>query len=161
MLMMRLLNLVLNGVKTMGKRHEAALKAKPILQKGAQTLSGAEALQIKKIYPQWKNLVKLGSVESEPGFKFLFGDDLYSCIHENPKFQADWIPGQGTESEYTRIDETHAGTIDDPIPYEGNMALQNGKYYSQDGVKYLCTRDTVNPVHHALADLVGLYVEVA
>ena len=67
----------------------------------------------------------------------------------------------GTESLYERIDETHDGTFDDPIPYSGNMALEAGKYYSQDGVIYLCTRDTVNPVYNALADLVGLYVELA
>lgn len=54
----------------------------------------------------------------------------------------------------------HAGTADDPIPYEGNMALESGKYYSQDGVVYRCTRDTGNPVFHALSELVGLYVEV-
>ena len=72
--------------------------------------------------------------------------------------QADWVPGEGTESLYTHIDETHAGTLTDPIPYYGNMALEAGKYYSQGGVIYLCTRDTVNPVYSGLADLVGLYV---
>jgi hypothetical protein len=41
------------------------------------------------------------------------------------------------------------------------MALENGKHYEQDGVVYICTRDTVNPVYSALKDLVGLYVEVA
>ena len=46
----------------------------------------------------------------------------------------------------------------DPIPYNGNMALEAGKYYSQSGAVYLCTRDTVNPVYSGLADLVGLYV---
>ena len=39
------------------------------------------------------------------------------------------------------------------------MALEAGKYYSQSGAVYLCTRDTVNPVYSDLADLVGLYVE--
>lgn len=34
------------------------------------------------------------------------------------------------------------------------------KYYTQNGALYLCNRDTVNPVYHALADLVGIYVEV-
>jgi hypothetical protein len=62
---------------------------------------------------------------------------------------------------YTRIDETHDGSEYDPIPYEGNMVLENGKYYMQDDVIYLCTRDTGNPVYNALADLVGLYVEIA
>lgn len=61
---------------------------------------------------------------------------------------------------FERIDETHDGTKYDPIPYDGNMALTAGLYYVQDGVTYLCNRDTGNPVYHALAELVGLYVDV-
>ena len=38
--------------------------------------------------------------------------------------------------------------------------LESGKYYLQDYVIYRCTRDTINPVYNALADLVGIYVEV-
>lgn len=41
------------------------------------------------------------------------------------------------------------------------MELEEEKYYSQDGVTYLCTRDTGIPVYNPLADLVGIYVEVA
>ena len=41
------------------------------------------------------------------------------------------------------------------------MELTAGLYYTQDGVKYICTRDSGNPVYHALKDLVGLYVEIA
>lgn len=69
-------------------------------------------------------------------------------------------PGQGTESLYERIDETHEGTQEDPIPYDGNMELIEGKIYSQKGVKYLCTRSTGAPVYHALADLAGIYVQI-
>lgn len=32
--------------------------------------------------------------------------------------------------------------------------------YSQDGVTYLCNRDTVNPVYNPLRELVGIYVGV-
>lgn len=35
------------------------------------------------------------------------------------------------------------------------------KFEKEFKVVYLCTRDTVNPVYNDLADLVGLYVEVA
>lgn len=70
-----------------------------------------------------------------------------------------YVPGMGTESLFERIDEQHDGSKYDPIPYIGNMALESGKYYSQDGVVYLCTRDTGTAVYNALADLVGLYVE--
>ncbi len=85
---------------------------------------------------------------------------LYKCRNANPVFQANWIPGVGTESLYERIDETHAGTAGDPIPYDGNMRLENGKYYIQIDVIYLCNRDSGNPVYHALSELVGIYVEV-
>ena len=95
------------------------------------------------------------------GYKFVHDGKLYKCVNANPTFQADWVPGVGTESLYVRIDETHAGTLEDPIPYEGNMALVSGLYYSQSGVTYRCFRDTGNPVYHALSALVGLYVEVA
>jgi glycosyltransferase EpsD len=71
-----------------------------------------------------------------------------------------YVPGVGTESLFARIDEAHVGTEDDPIPYSGNMALENGKYYTEGGKVYRCTRDTVNPVYNSLSALVGLYVEV-
>lgn len=73
-----------------------------------------------------------------------------------------WAPGEtGTESLWEEICETHDGTKYDPIPYNSNMALQNGLYYTQGGVLYRCTRDTGNPVYHAMSELVGIYVEVA
>ena len=115
------------------------------------------ALRMAEFYPEWKDLI--GTTVDKAGFKFTHGGALYKTIPEQHTFQADWAPGEGTESIYTRIDESHAGTLSDPIPYSGNMALEAGKYYSQSGAVYLCTRDTVNPVYSDLADLVGLYVE--
>ena len=60
---------------------------------------------------------------------------------------------------WTAIDEG-LGDKYDPIPYSGNMELGAGKYYTQDGVLYKCTTGTGQPVYHALAELVGIYVEV-
>lgn len=118
-----------------------------------ESATDEQALKVHSLYPAWK-----------PGMDYRAGDRLqhrgvlYKVIQAHTS-QADWVPGEGTESIYARIDETHAGTLTDPIPYSGNMALEAGKYYSQSGAVYLCTRDTVNPVYSALADLVGLYVE--
>lgn len=147
----------------MSKWTNEALRMQPYIQKGIQSLSDADALEIKTVYPTWKECVDLGQIDTngETGYKFTYGDDLYSCVNANPTFQADWIPGIETAALYTRIDETHAGTYEDPIPYEGNMILEAGKYYSQDGVIYLCTRDSGIALTHALKDLVGHYVEVA
>lgn len=115
------------------------------------------ALRMIEFYPEWNGLI--GQTVDKAGFRFTCGGKLYKTIPDNHTFQADWVPGTGTESLYTRIDETHDGTLADPIPYDGNMALESGKYYVQDGVIYHCSRDTINPVYNALADLVGIYVE--
>lgn len=116
------------------------------------------ALRMVDFYPEWNSLI--GQTVDKAGFRFTYGGKLYKTIPANHTFQADWVPGAGTESLYTRIDESHEGTPDDPVPYEGNMALTAGLYYIQDYAIYKCTRDTVNPVYNSLADLVGLYVEV-
>ena len=68
-------------------------------------------------------------------------------------------PSIYTASLYTEINETQAGTLDDPIPYNNNMALEAGKYYVQGGATYRCTRSTEIPVYADLKDLVGIYVE--
>ena len=138
-----------------------ALMYRKHIQAAVQSLPVESAIEVKTLYPTWEELVKLGQVESEVGYKFVHEDNLYVCVHANPTFQADWVPGNGTEALYTRIDESHAGTEEDPIPYEGNMVLEKGKCYIQDGVVYQCVRDTINPVYHALKDLLGLYLILA
>lgn len=136
-----------------------AYRAAIVAGSNAVERSDADALAVKDIYPTWEDLI--GQTVDKAGFKFTYGGDLYKTIPASHTFAAEWVPGVGTESLYTRIDEAHAGTLDDPIPYEGNMELTEGLYYSQGGVVYRCTRSTGQPVHHALSELVGLYVEVA
>ena len=115
------------------------------------------ALRMVEFYPEWADLI--GKTVDKAEYKFQHNGKLYKTIPASHTFQADWIPGAGTESIYTRIDEVHAGTLADPIPYDGNMELKAGLYYTQSGVTYLCNRDTINPVYNALVDLVGVYVE--
>ena len=117
----------------------------------------AEALKVKGIYPVWQDLIS--KTADKAGFKFTYNGDLFKTIPANHTFAAEWVPGVGTESLYTRIDEAHAGTLADPIPYNGNMELVEGMYYSQDGELYRCFRSTGAPVYNTLNDLVGIYVE--
>ena len=120
--------------------------------------SDVDALTVKGIYPLWDNMI--GKTVGKAGFRFAYEGKLYKTIPANHTFAAEWVPGVGTESLYTCIDDQHTGTLDDPIPYEGNMELTEGLYYSQNGVTYRCTRNSEQPVYHALSELVGLYVEV-
>lgn len=133
-------------------RYRAAIEA----GSNAVERTDKDALAVRGIYPTWKQMI--GKTAEKAGFKFTYGSDLYKTIPANHTFAAEWVPGVGTESLYTRIDEDHAGTKDDPIPYSGNMELVEGMYYSQNGTVYLCTRSTGQPVYHDLSALVGVYV---
>lgn len=114
----------------------------------------ATAYRMREFYPEWAE-----GQSYTVGHKLLYGGSLYKVTQAHTS-QAGWKPGVGTESLFTRIDETHDGTKYDPIPYNGNMELFAGKYYSQSGQTYHCTRDTGTAVFHPLAELVGIYVEV-
>lgn len=124
------------------------------------TVDDQTALRMREYYPDFDELVKRKFTAKDADYKFRYGDTLYKTAQPNIAFVAHYPPGVGTESMYARIDETHDGSEYDPIPYDGNMALENGKYYMQGDVIYLCTRDTGNPVYNALAELVGVYVEI-
>ena len=112
----------------------------------------ATALRMVAYYPEWT-----AGTAYAVGDRLVYNGDLYKVLQAHTS-QGTWLPGTGTESLYTRIDEQHDGTKYDPIPYSGNMTLEAGKYYSQSGKTYLCNRDTGNPVYHTLAELAGLYV---
>ena len=111
------------------------------------------AVRMTEFYPEWA----IGQAYTA-GYKVQYGGKLWRCIQAHTS-QDSWAPSTDTASLWERIDETHTGDQYDPIPYEGNMALTAGLYYTQNGVTYLCTRDTINPVYNALGELVGLYVE--
>ena len=120
------------------------------------TVDDNTALRMKDFYPTFESVI--GQTVRQ-GFKFTHGGKLWRTEQQEMTIQEHYAPGTGTESLYSEICESHAGTLEDPIPYSGNMALESGKYYSQDNKVYRCIRDTGNPVYNALSELVGLYVE--
>lgn len=138
---------------------ERATEVRIQTEAAAQLLPDEDALLAKALYPKWSDLVDSGKSVTQ-GFRFVMGNQLYKTAQPEHTFTETYVPGSdGTESLFTKINETNAGSIEDPIPYDGNMELLEGLYYSQDNIVYRCTRDTGIAVYHALADLVGLYVE--
>lgn len=153
------------AIEEAAARYEAKEKKRPLSLEEVQemmikqqintlTVDDATALRMIAFYPVWT-----AGVAYPAGHKIQYNGELYKVLQAHTS-QDNWLPGSGTESLYTRIDEQHDGSKYDPIPYSGNMALSNGLYYTQGGVLYLCNRDTGNPVYHDLSALVGRYVEV-
>ena len=65
------------------------------------------------------------------------------------------IPGEESEGETTTL----TGTIDDPIPFSNGMEVFADKYYTYEGVLYLCIRDSGQALYNTPSELVGIYFE--
>lgn len=156
-------NLEKNGVPF---EKNAVLNASVMVARvSAQALNDGEAIKAKAIYSTWEELVFDGYVAAEPGYKFTHEENLYKTINANQRFQAEWIPGQGTESIFTRIDEIHAGTLKDPIPAAANMEYAKGLYYIEDGQIYRMIREGMEDGEKIVlqflpSEMVGQYFEL-
>lgn len=139
---------------------ERALQLRPVIEQASQSLEDAVALTAVELFPQWEQLV-MERLTVKKGFRFQHEGKLYRVEQPTYTFVSTYVPGTtGTESLFSKVDETHAGTVEDPIPYEKNMEIYEGLYYSQNGVVYLCIRSSGQPLYHDLSALVGNYVEV-
>lgn len=119
-------------------------------------LTDNEALSVKDFYPTWQS--KIGK-NVEVGYKLLYNDNLWRVIQTH-MVQEIYSPGISTAALYEVINYQHEGTMEDPIPYIPPMEIFNGKYYVQNDILYLCTRDSGTALSHDLSALVGVYVEL-
>lgn len=134
-----------------------AAMLKMALKQARAITDDQEALSVQCLYKEWDKQI---GKQLNVGEYIQHEGKLYRVLQAHTA-QSTWAPGNGTESIFVVIDKEHAGTLEDPIPYDGNMELFNGKYYSQNEIVYLCIRDSGTPLYHDLSSLVGLYVEEA
>ena len=133
---------------------DLARRLRPYIEKAAQSLSDADALRAAALYAPWKP-----DTEYTMDYKVNREGRVYKAIQTH-KSMIGWEP-ENAPALWAEINESNKGTIEDPIPYNNNMALENGLYYAQHGTIYKCIRDSVVPVYNDLSALVGLYVEKA
>jgi hypothetical protein len=138
---------------------ERALQLRPILEMAAQSLEDSIALTAVEFFPNWEKLVK-DAAEVKKGFRFQYMNKLYRVEQPVYVFVEHYIPGSvGTESIFSIVDESHSGSVNDPIHYEINMEIYNGLYYIENDIIYLCIRDSGIALQHNLSSLIGVYVE--
>lgn len=133
---------------------DVVAKIKNLLRDKVAEQTDEEALENIELFPTWQSRI---GVQVEQGERLYYDDKLYK-VQQTHIPQEDWRP-DATASLYVQVVADDAGTIDNPIAYDVNTELVEGKYYTEEGVKYLCVRALAQSVWH-LADLVGNYVEV-
>lgn len=125
---------------------------------GRTDITDEEALKRPLLVYSWDTYMgkslAAGQVVSHDGKLWRVRQDVAAVLDNQP-------PSLATAALYEVIEVEPAGTQDDPIQYTPPMEIFNGKYYTQGGVLYKCTRDSGQALTHNLSDLVGLYVESA
>lgn len=155
---------VIDQVKRLQRTSE--LIQQNIQEMNSLALSAADALAVQSWYPilyETENYMEGDTITMNA--KVQYDGKLYAArqTHTITRVYAPSLDTAALWVEVTEdyVDGKETGTLENPIAYTGNMILEEGKYYEQNEIVYLCTRDSGNPVYHDLQYLVGLYVEVA
>ena len=137
-----------------------------VAQLQAQSLTDAQAITVKAIYPAWSP----DGVQYPVDYKVLQDDVLYKCLQEHTS-QENWAPGVAP-SLWTAVETgEHAGTLEDPIPVPETVTTagfeyEKGKYYSEGGAVYLMDRQGMDAgdkitLYFAPSALIGQYFVLA
>ena len=136
-----------DSVKAIREKREAEAKAEAMNAQAqiavmafcatATTITDAQALQMPDLFPVWEDLLAAGN-KLEENTVLRDGSTLYRVVqsggvtpqeHQPP-------PGVGMLAVYRPIDQEHAGTLDDPIPWVYGMDCHAGTYFSYNGHIY-------------------------
>ena len=101
---------------------ERARALRPYIVKASASLTDADAVKAMELYDRWA-----AGMAVEVNDRLVYADRLYRVTQAHTT-QEGWEPDKVT-ALFTVIDETHAGTQEDPIPAAKGMEYTYGLYY--------------------------------
>lgn len=107
-------------------------------------MSNDQILQCVSVLTEWKEFIG-GKMEAKQ--RFQFNKEAWESRQEIPVVLEGQEPGISTAALYQRIESSHAGTQEDPVPYSPLMTVYKDKYYMQNEVLYLCLEDSGQPLY--------------
>lgn len=119
-------------------------------------MTNKEAVERTTLFPKWEDYI--GKSLSEVGFRIQYNKKLYEILQPVPSVIANQTPDL-VPANYGLVSE-HAGTIDDPIPYEHWLVIKKDKYYTENGKLYIGLIDAPNGYDVDLAQLPTIAKEV-
>lgn len=123
----------------------------------AEANTDEQAYETYELYDDWENVPE-GTFLKE-GKKVGYKDILYSVNAPGHNKQSTWTPDTA-HSLFTPVPKNEAGTIDDPITWVSGMVSEVGKYYIDEGIKYLCIESSGNGLYAQPKDLPRYFAAV-
>ena len=109
----------------------------------ATTITDSQALSMASLFPIWPDGVNEDGqyiqnqiVQHEGQLYRIAQPTVTPQDHQTPS-------SEGMLAVYRPIELSHAGTLDDPIPWVYGMDCYSGKYYSYNSKVYKCTGDMI------------------
>lgn len=137
-------------------RKSDILRMRMAIEKAVQSLDVETALTVVNLFPAWEN-----GMAYEVDTKVQYGGLLYQCVQAHTS-QADWTPDVAP-ALFAVVNETNAGSLEDPIPAVAGMLYEKDLYYIYNDVIYLCIREDAEGgtvLYFTPDQLVGNYFEV-
>lgn len=129
-------------------------KLRQLIIKASASLSDTDALEAVELFDEWKP-----DTDYERGDRRRYEGVLYKARQAHTS-QEIYPPNIVPALWEVVAPEGKGDYPDNPIEYDQSMVLEQGKFYIENDVVYVCIRDSGVPLYTALANVVGNYVEV-
>lgn len=144
-------------VKDVPSADDIVSQLKELAQAQVAELSDDEAKKVPALFPLWET-EKAYAV----GDRVWYQSSLYKCVQAHTS-QSTWNPKDAVSLWANVSEESQEadGSREHPYQWEQGMTSYEGKFYTEEGVLYLCIRDSGNPLYFPIASLIGTYFQIA
>ena len=144
-------------VKDVPSADDIVSQLKELVSTQVEALTDDEAKKVPALFPLWET-EKAYAV----GDRVWYQSSLYKCVQAHTS-QSTWNPKDAVSLWANVSEESQEadGSREHPYEWQSGMTSYNGKYYTENGILYLCTRDSGAPLYHPIASLINLYFVVA
>lgn len=145
-------------VKEVPDASDIVSQLKELAQVQVEALTDDEAKKVPALFPLWSPDSKAYAV----GDRVWYQSSLYKCVQAHTS-QSTWNPKDAVSLWANVSEESQEadGSREHPYQWEQGMTSYNGKFYTEEGILYLCIRDSGNPLYFPISSLIGTYFQIA
>lgn len=147
-------------IKDVPSADDIVSQLKELAQAQVAELTDDEAKKVPALFHLWTDHKQGDSIAA--GVREWYKGSLYKCITPH-NWQSDWAPDVAVSLWANVSEESQEadGSREHPYAWTSGMESYEGFYYTEDSVLYLCTRSSGGPLYYRIADLIGIYFQVA
>ena len=144
-------------VKDVPTADDIVNQLKELVSTQVSELPDEQAKKVPALFPVWA-----ADETYAVGDRVYYNASLYKCVQAHTS-QSTWNPKDAVSLWANVSEESQEadGSREHPFAWESGMTSYNGKYYTENGILYLCIRDSGIPLNFPISSLINNYFVVA